>query len=379
MSLLRKINWTNTLFLTITPIVGIVGTVLMAIHHLIHWQTILLAFVFIFFTGMSITAGYHRLFSHLTYKAKWPIRLFFLLFGAAAFEGSLIEWCTDHRNHHRYTDTEKDPYNIKRGFWYAHIGWLFVLDSSKRDYSNVEDLQKDPLVRLQHRFYLPIAITMGFLLPMAIAGLWGGWLAGFIVAGALRITLNQHFTFFINSICHLWGKQKYSERISARDNWFTAFLTYGEGYHNFHHQFPLDYRNGIRKFDYDPTKWLIKGLRNVSLAWDLKTVSQQRIVQYQIRNEQEQLQKHSSHSEALVKLIQRAINPARDKVIHALNKVEEVEKLYGELKLKGHHIKDKITHYDYQQRLKVAKKELKVALVNWNTVLRQTKQMMAAA
>src|SRR5438045_3141107 len=108
MSNAKKINWVNTLFLTINPLIAIIGVILLAFFHMIYWQTIVLTVILIVMGGLSITGGYHRLFSHKAYRASWPVRLFFLLFGAATFEGSVLEWCTDHRNHHLYTDTEKD-------------------------------------------------------------------------------------------------------------------------------------------------------------------------------------------------------------------------------------------------------------------------------
>lgn len=280
MNLPHKVNWTNTLFLILTPLVGIVGTILLVIFGNVHWPTWLLAGIFAIISGLSVTAGYHRLFSHVSYKAHWIVRLIFMLFGAGTFEGSVLEWCTDHRNHHRYTDTEKDPYNINQGFWYAHIGWLMLLDKNKRDFSNVADLAADPLLSFQNRFFVPLAVIMGFILPTGIAALWGDPLGGLIIAGALQITINHHSTFCINSVCHYFGKRTYSDRQSARDHWFTALFTFGEGFHNFHHQFALDYRNGIRAYDFDPTKWLIWGLSRIGLATDLKRVSADRIMVY---------------------------------------------------------------------------------------------------
>ncbi len=274
----KHINWVNILFFTITPIVGLVGTIVLAYRNEVSMNTLWLALFLVIMGGISVTAGYHRLFSHASYKACWPVRLIFLLFAASAFEGSALEWGTDHRDHHRYTDTPKDPYNFKQGFWYAHIGWIFTLDLSQRKFNNVDDLKKDPLVRLQHKFFLPLAIVMGFILPMCVAGLWGNAWGGLIVAGALRLSILQHMTFCINSVCHYLGTQSYSVRNSARDNWFTALLTFGEGYHNFHHTFPIDYRNGIRFFHYDPTKWLIRSMKFLGLASDLKTVSSHTIL-----------------------------------------------------------------------------------------------------
>lgn len=286
MNLLKRINWLNTSFLILTPLVGIAGTILLAINGLIHWPSWVLFGGLILMTGLSITAGYHRLFAHRSYQAHWLVRLVFVLFGTAAYQGSVIEWCTDHRNHHRHTDTDKDPYNIKQGFWYAHIGWLFLLDPSKRDYSNVEDLMEDPILRFQHKYFVPLSLFMGLLLPAGLGALWGDALGGFIIGGMLRIIVVHHFTFCINSVCHWFGDRPYSEDQSARDHWLTAFFTFGEGFHNFHHQFPIDYRNGIRLYHFDPTKWIIRTLSFLRLTFNLKTVSPDRILRYKERNKQ---------------------------------------------------------------------------------------------
>ena len=218
----KKINWTNVLFFILLPIIAITGTVLACLYAPISWRTWVLALVMLSLGSLSITAGYHRLFSHQTYRAAWPVQLLFVLFGSATFQGSVLEWASDHRNHHLYTDTEKDPYNIKQGFWHAHMGWLFTLDGDARDYSNVKDLSNNQLLKFQHRFYLPIAIMMGFVLPMALGALWGEAWGGLFIAGALRLFLGHQSTFCINSLCHMVGKSTYSDRISARDNWITA-------------------------------------------------------------------------------------------------------------------------------------------------------------
>lgn len=281
-----SLNWTNIIFFSSLPLIGIIGTVLLCVYNTVPWQTWVLAASFMVLTGLAITAGYHRLFAHKTYQAAFPLRLVLLLLGAAAFEGSALEWCTDHRNHHRYTDTEKDPYNIKKGFWHAHMGWLFYLDAQKYDFSNVQDLMADKLIVLQNKYYLAIAILMGFILPTAIASLWGDPLGGLIIAGALRMTVNHHLTFTINSVCHYFGKMTYSNRVSARDNWLTSLFTYGEGFHNFHHQFPGDYRNGIRLYHYDPAKWLIRLFSYIGLAHNLKRVNQERISHYHLNMKQ---------------------------------------------------------------------------------------------
>ena len=284
----NKINWPNTFFIIFIAVVGILGTAILIVFDFVRWPTWVFTAVMLIICGLSVTAGYHRLAAHRSYLAIWPVRFFFVLFGAAAFEGSILEWATDHRNHHRYTDTDQDPYSIKRGFWYAHIGWLFTLDPSKRDFSNVQDLFIDPIYRFQHRFFPIIAAIMGLGLPMAIGALWGDPLGGLIISGALRITFLHQLTFFINSLCHMFGKQTY-KCSSARDNWVTALLTFGEGFHNFHHQFPIDYRNGVRFFHFDPTKWLIYLLSRIGFASDLKRVEHHRMIKYRLHIDTQRL------------------------------------------------------------------------------------------
>lgn len=365
----KKINWLNTLFLIINPLVAVVGTIVLACMHLIHWKTILLTVILAVMGGISITAGYHRLFSHQSYKAAWPVRFIFLLFGAATFEGSVLEWCTDHRNHHLHTDTPKDPYSIKGGFWYAHIGWLFTLDPTKRDYSNVADLQKDPLVRFQDKYYIAIAVVIGYVLPVLIALCWGDWMGGLFIAGALRITFSQHTTFFVNSACHFFGRSPYSDRHTARDNWVTALFTFGEGYHNFHHQFPLEYRNAIRFYQYDPTKWLIRTLAFFGLATDLKTISKQTILKYKINMDQKRLSEEPKSK----------LHELYESIMDVLTKTDRLEVAYKKLKscqfldLKLKADEYKALLQNQHRELKLLKSKLKQLVKEWrHSIARQS-------
>ena len=355
-NILSRINWTNTLFLLITPVIGVAGTVFIITNGMLHIPTLILAFVWLLLSGLSITAGYHRLMSHCTYRANPIIRILFLLFGAAAFEGSALEWSTDHRNHHRYTDTHKDPYDIKKGFWYAHIGWLLTLDPSRRDYSNVEDLAADKWIKLQHKYFLPIAAMMGFVMPALIAWLWNDPIGGLIIAGVMRMVLNHHFTFCINSVCHIFGERSYSVEQTARDNWITALLTYGEGFHNFHHQFPLDYRNGIRFYHYDPSKWLIRSLNFLGLAHDLRKISEGHMTRYRLRADEQFFSiNFKQSSEILLAYITEHLAPARNKILQLLARIETIQK------------SEKIENY-YEQ-LKTARMELKYSLITWGRLI----------
>lgn len=277
--MVRKIHWTKTSFFITTTLIAIMGLFFWIINPNKNVYLIWFAVIYGAIIELCITAGYHRLFSHRSYKTNALIRFFYLFFGAGAFQGPAIYWASTHRNHHLYTDdTEKDPHSIKKGFWWAHIVWLFYRGKSEIDCSNCQDLQKDILVKLQCKYYLPIAIFVCFIIPLLFGFIWGAPLETLLIAGFLRLVINHHVTFSINSLTHMIGKQTYSKKHSARDNWLTALLTFGEGYHNFHHEFPSDYRNGIRFYHWDPSKWFINFLSKINWAWDLKRTSPELIL-----------------------------------------------------------------------------------------------------
>jgi stearoyl-CoA desaturase (delta-9 desaturase) len=170
-------------------------------------------------------------------------------------------------------DNEKDPYSAGRGLWFSHMGWMLrEYDTNEKDFANAQDLQRDPVVMWQDRHYVALTTFMNLGLPLAL-GFWHGDIIGTVLlVGLLRLVVNHHFTFFINSLAHYWGSRPYTESNSARDNGFLALLTYGEGYHNYHHIFQTDYRNGIRWWQWDPTKWMINLCSRVGLASNLNRV-----------------------------------------------------------------------------------------------------------
>jgi stearoyl-CoA desaturase (delta-9 desaturase) len=278
----KSIDWTNTLFLTITPILAIVLSIIFFNKNGFNFTQVFMAVIFYFVTGMSITGGYHRLFSHRTYEANKFVKLFYLLFGAAAFQNSALKWSADHRIHHNHVDEEKDPYNINKGFFYAHIGWIFFKETNA-DPKFPKDLLKDGLVVWQHKYYFPIAVMMGLVLPTFLGHLLGSALGGLALSGLARIVFVHHCTFFINSLCHIVGTRPYTDSNTARDSAIMAFFSYGEGYHNYHHYFPTDYRNGIKWYQFDPTKWLIKVLAVIGFAKNLKKVPERLIIEAQLK------------------------------------------------------------------------------------------------
>ncbi len=268
-----RTQWVSIAFLSLSPVIGF-GALAYFLHTgTLSSATVTLAVVIATIAGMGTTAGYHRLFSHRSYEAALPVRVFMLLIGLLGLQGSALEWSLDHRTHHKFVDRDKDPYSITKGFWFAHMLWIFK--TRPRDWrpSHNADLFRDKFVFWQHRYFMPLAVLTNFVLPAAIAGLfWGDLWGGLLIAGFLRLVFTHHSTFFINSLCHIAGFQPYSNKHTARDNWITAFFTWGEGYHNFHHEFANDYRNGVRWYQYDPGKWLIWLMSQLHLAWNLKRV-----------------------------------------------------------------------------------------------------------
>ena len=228
--------------------------------------------LFLIANELSITCGYHRLFAHATYQAHPALKLGYLLFGAMALQNSALLWSAGHRAHHRYVDDpERDPYCARRGFWFSHIGWMLRnYPSGKPDLNFARDLQSDPLVMWQHRYYLPLALSMNLGLPLLVGWASGDTLGTFLLAGVLRLVFSHHLTFFINSLAHIVGRQPYTDENTARDNALVALVTFGEGYHNFHHMFAHDYRNGVRWWQWDPSKWFINAMRWCGLAKNLK-------------------------------------------------------------------------------------------------------------
>jgi stearoyl-CoA desaturase (delta-9 desaturase) len=356
----KKINWYNTIFFVTLPIVAIVGTAGVIWSHGLQMATVAFTIFYVFATGLAITAGYHRLYSHATYKASWLVRAFLVFFGSAAFEGSVIEWSTDHRDHHRYTDQEKDPYSVTTSLWHAHLGWILHLDTSKRTYKNVDDLKADPMLVWQNKYYVWTAIVAGFVVPMLIAASWGDMWGGLFIAGALRMTLNHHFTFFINSFAHYFGKKTYND-LSARDNWMLALVTYGEGFHNFHHQFAIDYRNGVRWYHYDPAKWLIWTLSKAGLASDLKRVDKEIIAKACMKMEEENLRLKQGVCPSTLETLAA---PIREK-LHALH-----VQLLGMRKQYAAYQADKISHCsiklaEYKAEMIRCQKEFQATLRSW--------------
>jgi stearoyl-CoA desaturase (Delta-9 desaturase) len=346
--LYRRINWIPTTFLIGSPIFMATMLPINLYVEGFDWKMIGLFFIACFLTSISITGGYHRLFAHKSYQAHVLLKLFYLIFGAAALQNSALKWCSDHRRHHRNVDTDEDPYAIQRGFFFAHIGWVFLKEDPKYKDKFASDLENDPLVQWQHKYYLPLYLAVGFVLPTMVGWAFGKPFAGFLWGGIARVVVTHHCTFFINSLCHMWGSKPFNLTGTARDNFVLAFFTYGEGYHNFHHKFEGDYRNGIKWYQWDPTKWLIKVLSYFRMTWNLRKISDTEILRAKLAVQSQQLKVRGFYNDQVEAL--------RLKIEETQKNLQRLKSNYAQLK-KDYSVAYEQKKLDYGQAYEAMKLE----------------------
>ncbi|MCC6142069.1 MAG: fatty acid desaturase [Nitrospira sp.] len=231
-----------------------------------------LAFIMYIVTGMGITVGYHRLIAHQSFECPDWVKRCALVAGGWALQNSALIWCADHIRHHARTDTDEDPYNASRGFWHSHCGWLFYETPHRTDKYEIR-LRRDPVILWQHRYYWAI-VASGLALPFVLGVLWHqSWIGGvssLLLGGLFRMFMVLNSTFTINSLCHMVGSQPHGTQDSSRDSWLISFVSFGEGYHNYHHTYARDYRNGPKWYNFDPSKWIIYTLSLFGLATNLR-------------------------------------------------------------------------------------------------------------
>ncbi len=267
----RQIDYLNTIVFSLIAVGTIITLPLYTYYYDFSWLDWTMFFTLYIFTGLGITVGYHRLYAHRSFKCAKSVEILLLIAGGMALQAPALRWAGDHIRHHARCDKDEDPYNAKLGFWWSHIGWVLRKDPH-RDEKYSTKLRQNPLVMWQHRNYVAIIIG-GLLFPFIIGFLYNGWIGGigcFLLGGVGRTFFVLNSTFFINSICHIWGSQPYGASDSSRDSWIISLLTFGEGYHNYHHMYQSDYRNGPLWYNFDPSKWLIWIMSKLGLAYDLR-------------------------------------------------------------------------------------------------------------
>lgn len=230
--------------------------------------------------GFGITALYHRAWTHNAVQFARPVEYILAILSVFALQMPARQWISTHIKHHQYTDHDEDPYNIQRGFWWAHIEWIVFAPVPPVEVP--ARLDGNPAVAWQERYYWPLAVLLNAGLPVALSVAVGSPWWGGLLLSALRMVFTSHVVYAVNSVCHVWGSRRFTDKVSARDVWWFPF-TLGEQYHNYHHAFPRDYRHGIRRFDFDPTKWLIGALARIGLARNLFRMPSARI-QESMRN-----------------------------------------------------------------------------------------------
>jgi stearoyl-CoA desaturase (delta-9 desaturase) len=239
--------------------------------------------------GLGITAGAHRLWAHRSYKAKLPLKLILVVFNTLAFQNHVIEWSRDHRVHHKHSETDADPHNATRGFFFAHMGWLLVRKhkdvKEKGKQISVEDLEKDPLLAFQKKFYVPLVLLVCFIIPSVLPMyLWGeSGKVAYYTCGLLRYCWTLHMTWLVNSAAHMVGLRPYDKGISPSENKLVSWGAIGEGWHNYHHTFPYDYRASELGYEINLTSMFIDLMARIGWAYDLKTVHPETVYKRMLR------------------------------------------------------------------------------------------------
>ncbi len=250
---------------------------------LLHWRDVLVFGVMYFATGLGVTVGFHRLFTHRSFATSRPMRAIFGVLGSAAIEGPVISWVADHRKHHAFSDRKGDPHSphvdhgrgwsgAVKGLLHAHVGWLFIHTQRGAKARYAPDLIKDPVMKFVDRTFLAWALgglAAAFCLGFAIGGTLRAGLTGLLWGGGVRMLVVHHVTYSINSLCHFFGRRDFDTPDESRNLLWLAPFTFGESWHNNHHAFPTSAAHGMRRHEIDFSAMVIRALESVGLVWDV--------------------------------------------------------------------------------------------------------------
>lgn len=268
--------WRNIILMALLHVGALYGITLVPSCKV---YTCLFAYLYYVISALGITAGAHRLWSHRTYKARLPLRLFLIIANTMAFQNDVYEWARDHRAHHKFSETHADPHNSRRGFFFSHVGWLLVRKhpavKEKGGKLDMSDLKAEKLVMFQRRYYKSGLLLMCFILPTLVP--WYCWGETFVnslcVSTFLRYAVVLNATWLVNSAAHLYGYRPYDKNISSRENILVSMGAVGEGFHNYHHAFPYDYSASEYRWHINFTTFFIDCMALLGLAYDRKRVS----------------------------------------------------------------------------------------------------------
>jgi stearoyl-CoA desaturase (delta-9 desaturase) len=271
----------------IVPFLGLVLGIVFLWGHGFSWVELGLFLGMYIVTGVGITVGYHRLFTHRAFETSRVVQFILAVLGSMAVQGPLMQWVAMHRRHHQHSDQEGDPhsphlhgggfFDLVRGAWHAHVGWVFRPDPADLAHYN-RDLRQSRTLRAASALF-PLWVALGLIIPAVVGGVltasWMGALFGLIWGGLARIFLVHHITWSVNSVCHIWGRRPYPSGDHSRNNFVFGILALGEGWHNNHHAFPTSARHGLRWWQFDLSYYVIRGMALVGLVWKVKVPTKQ--------------------------------------------------------------------------------------------------------
>lgn len=270
------IVWPNVLLFVFLHVVYIAGLVHLLRHKL--WHSWIFGYWYSLLGAMGVTCGAHRLWSHRSYRASLPLKVWLMVCQSIAGQNDVYTWCRDHRLHHKFSETDADPHNSRRGFFFCHVGWLLTRKHPdvwiKGRTVDCTDLLMDPVLAFQRRYYSLFYLFFCFLLPTLCCHYLIGdtWFDSWIVGSFGRYIVTLHSTWFVNSAAHMFGERPYKRSVEPRDNPWVSWATWGEGFHNYHHVFPYDYAISETGLKLDPMTTFIDLMSFFGLAYDLKRV-----------------------------------------------------------------------------------------------------------
>jgi len=272
------------------PLAGLAAAVVLLWDNGVGVTALVILAVGYVLTGLGITVGYHRLFTHRAFETFRAVRYLLAVLGQMGVEGDVVTWVADHRKHHQFSDRPGDPHSphaefgdgaleALRGLWHAHTGWIFSAAGRADRTRYAKDLVGDRGLRVIAKLFVPtvlLSLAIPAVVGWALIGGWYGFVSGLVWGGAVRILLLHHVTWSINSICHFWGRRRFESRDESRNVWWLSWLSFGESWHNNHHAFPTSAFHGLRRFEIDPGGWVIWTLEKCGLAWRVVRIPPQR-------------------------------------------------------------------------------------------------------
>jgi stearoyl-CoA desaturase (Delta-9 desaturase) len=285
----RGMKIANFLTVVLPPII-IVAAIVAFWNEVVGVHDLVLMLTMYVLSGLGVTVGFHRMLTHRSFRTSKPVEYFFAAMGSMSVQGPVINWVADHRKHHAHTDEDGDPHSphvgagmglkgALRGLLHAHVGWLMTEAGRAERARYARDLVEDRGMQIIDKAFVGL-VALGLLLPAGvgwlITGSYVGALTGLLWGGLVRIFALHHVTFSINSICHFWGRRRFATDDESRNVWWLALPSFGEAWHHNHHAFPRSAHHGLRRFELDPSSWVIWAMEKLGLVWDVVRITPER-------------------------------------------------------------------------------------------------------